>query len=83
MVLNYLDKPFKEVQKGIHSYEKQITIHKDKMANPTKYYPDWENLDLRQREALISKKWPTEIKVYEEQKNILQSILNERSSHGQ
>ena len=81
MVRDYLDKPAKEVQKGIHSYEKQIALHKDKIENPTKHYPDWDKLDPRQREALINKKWPTEIKMYEEQKNILQSILNERHSY--
>ncbi len=78
MVRDYLDKPAKEIQKGINSYEKQIAIHKDKIVNPTKYYPDWDKLDPRQREALINKKWPTEIQVYEEQKKVLQSILDER-----
>ena len=81
MVRDYLDKPAKEIQKGINSYEKQIAIHKDKIANPTKYYPDWDKLDPRQREALINKKWPAEIKGYEEQRSVLQSILNERLSY--
>ena len=78
MVRDYLDKPAKEIQKGINSYEKQIAIHKEKIMTPTKYYPDWDKLDPRQREALINKKWPAEIKGYEEQKAVLQSILNER-----
>jgi hypothetical protein len=78
MVKDYLDKPAKEIQKGINSYEKQIAIHKDKIANPTKYYPDWDKLDPRQREALINKKWPAEINVYKEQSSALLSILNER-----
>jgi tetratricopeptide (TPR) repeat protein len=81
MVRDYLDKPAKEVQKGINSYEKQIAFHKDKIANPKKHYPDWDKLDPRQREALVNKKWPAEILGYEEQKNVLQSILNERLSH--
>ncbi len=81
MVRDYLDKPAKEIQKGIKSYEKQIALHQDKIVNPTKYYPDWDKLDPRQREALINKKWPVEIKGYEEQKSILQAILNERISY--
>jgi tetratricopeptide (TPR) repeat protein len=81
MVRDYLDKPTKEIQKGIHSYEKQIALHKDKISNPTKYYPDWDKLDSRQREALINKKWPAEIQNYEDQRKVLQSILNERLSH--
>ncbi|MFS8564375.1 MAG: tetratricopeptide repeat protein [Rhabdochlamydiaceae bacterium] len=63
MVRDYLDKPAKEIQKGINSYEKQIAIHKDKIVNPAKYCPDWDKLDPRQREALLNKKWPAEIQV--------------------
>ncbi len=81
MARDYLDKPAKEVQKGINSYEKQIALHKDKIANPASHYPDWDKLDPRQREALINKKWPAEIQVFEEQRSVLQSILNERLSH--
>lgn len=81
MVKDYLVKPAKEIQKGISSYEKQITIHKEKITNPTKYYPHWDKLDPRRREALINKIWPKEIKQYEEQRKVLQSILNERISH--
>ncbi len=81
MVRDYLDKPAKEIQKGVNSYEKQIALHKDKIANPVKHCPDWDKLDPRQREALVNKKWPVEIRIYEEQKSVLQSILNERLSH--
>jgi hypothetical protein len=81
MVRDYLDKPAKEIQKGISSYEKLIAAHKDKIANPTKHIPHWDKLDPRQREALLNKKWPAEIRVYEEQKNALQAILTERLSY--
>ena len=81
MVKDYLEKPAKEIQKGINSYEKQIALHKDKIANPAKHCADWNNLDPRRQQALINKKWPAEIKGYEEQKNVLQSILNERLSY--
>ena len=81
MVRDYLDKPAKEIQKGVNSYEKQIAIHKDKITNPANHCPDWDKLDPRQREALVNKKWPAEIQVYEEQRSVLQSILNERIAH--
>lgn len=80
MVRDYLDKPTKEIQKGINSYEKQIALHKDKIANPLKYYPNWDKLEPRQREALINKRWPAEINMYAEQKSALESILSERIS---
>ena len=78
MLSDYSNKPIKEIQKGIKSYEKQIAIHKDKIARPSNYCPDWDKLDLRQREALINKKWPSDIKGFEEQKEILRSILDEK-----
>ncbi len=78
MVRDYLSKPAKEVQKGIKSYEKQIALHQEKIANPSKFIPHWDKLHPERQQALINKKWPAEIQCYTEQRNILQSILNER-----
>ncbi|CCB88323.1 hypothetical protein SNE_A04460 [Simkania negevensis Z] len=78
MVRDYLDKPAKEIQKGIRSYEKLITEHKDKIANPSKFIPNWDKLHPERQDALINKKWPAEIQCYTEQRDVLQSILNER-----
>jgi tetratricopeptide (TPR) repeat protein len=78
MVRDYLNKPAKEIQKGIKSYEKQIALHQEKIANPSKFIPDWDKLHPERQHALINKKWPAEIQCYTEQRNVLQSILNER-----
>lgn len=78
MVRDYLDKPVKEIQKGIRSYEKQIALHQEKIANPSKFIPHWEELHPERQHALINKKWPAEIQCYTEQRDLLQSILNER-----
>lgn len=76
-----LMKPRKEIEKSIWSYEKLIIEHKDKIANPSKHYSDWNDLDTKRRIALLNKKWPIEIKGYEEQQKILQIILKERFAH--
>lgn len=81
MIKESLTKPIKEVEKSIRSYEKQILIHKDKIANPSKYCPEWEKMNTQRRDALINKKWPTEINGYREQQDILQEILKERISY--
>lgn len=73
----YSGKPAKEIQKGVKSLEKQITVHQDKIANPSKYCPDWDTMDPRRQEALINKRWPTEIQCYTEERDILQSILDQ------
>lgn len=78
MVRDYLDKPAKEIQKGIKSYEKQIALHQEKIANPSKFIPHWNELHPERQYALINKKWPAEIQCYTEQRDVLQSILNER-----
>lgn len=52
-----------------------------KMTNLSKHYSDWNDLDTKRRISLLSKKWPIEIKGYEEQQKILQIILKERFSH--
>ncbi|MFA5249954.1 MAG: hypothetical protein WC371_00900 [Parachlamydiales bacterium] len=78
MVRDYLSKPTKEIQKGIKSYEKQIALHKEKIANPSKFIPHWDKLHPERQQALINKKWPAEIQCYIEQRDILKSILNER-----
>ncbi len=67
----------KEIQKGVKSLEKQITNHKDKIANPSKHCPDWDTMDPRRKDALINKRWPAEIQCYTEERDILQTILEQ------
>ena len=75
---DYLNKPTKEIQKGIKSFEKQISIHQEKISHPSKSIPNWDELRPERKEALINKKWPAEIECYTEQRDILQSILDQR-----
>ena len=35
-------------------------------------------MDLRRKEALIHKRWPAEIQCYTEQKDILETLLDQR-----
>lgn len=70
-------KSVKEIQKSIKSYEKLIELHKDKIANPSKYCPGWDAMDPRRQNALINKRWPAEIQCFTEEKDILQTILEQ------
>ena len=49
---------------------------KDKIANPSKYCPDWDKMDPRHKQSLVEVKWPAEIQCYTEQRDILQSMLD-------
>jgi len=71
----YSKRTVKEVEKGIRSYQKQIELHENKIKNPERFIPEWNDLDPRQREALVSKKWNEDIKRLKEQKEILECIL--------
>ena len=72
---NYRGKSPEELRKGIASLQKQIALHKDKIANPEKHIPNWSSLDPRQQEALIQKKWPSDIQRQAEQLEILNGLL--------
>ncbi len=78
IITEFGDKPIKEIQKSVRSYEKLIIEHKDKIDNPAKYCPDWENFHPNRKKALVEKVWPNEIQCYTEQMEILQTILNQK-----
>jgi hypothetical protein len=77
----YLNKEVTEIEKGIKSFDKQIELHKDKIKNPEKYYPDFKKLDIREQEANINKIWPRDIAKQQEQKSILEGILRNRGGN--
>lgn len=78
IITEFSSKSVKEVQKSIRSYEKLIAEHNDKIANPSKYCQDWDNFHPNRQKALVEKVWPTEIECYAEQRDILQTILDQR-----
>jgi len=49
----YQGKSPEELRRGIASLQKQIALHKDKIANPEKHIPNWSSLDPRQQEARL------------------------------
>ncbi len=75
---NYLNKTEKELLKGIRSYQKQIDLHLDKIANPIKHIHNWNNLHPDHRKNLQNEKWNEDIKRLKEQKQILECILKNR-----
>lgn len=75
----YLNKDIKEIEKGIKSFDKQIESHIEKINNPRKYIPDWNNLPLRHQQDLITNKWPGDIARQQKQRSILEGILRSRN----
>ena len=75
---NYAGRSVDEIDSGIASIERQIAEHRDKIANPEKYIPNFRQLDVRQQEALVNKKWPSDIQRQSEQLDILRGLRNDR-----
>lgn len=74
---NYVGRSVDQIRKGISSIEQLIAEHRDKVANPEKYIPNFRELDPRQQEALLTRKWPADIQRQTEQLEILKGLLDE------
>ncbi|MDY7096184.1 MAG: RHS repeat-associated core domain-containing protein, partial [Acidobacteriota bacterium] len=74
---NYAGRSRKEIERGIVSLEKEIAEHRAKMADPEQFIPNFHQLDPRQQEALLTKKWPRDIQRQQEQLEILQGLLDD------
>ncbi|HAZ14738.1 MAG: hypothetical protein A2X86_12830 [Bdellovibrionales bacterium GWA2_49_15] len=54
-------------------------IHRDKIVNPSKYYPNWDSLPQEQKKALLENIWPSEIERFKEEVGIFSHIIIERN----
>ena len=68
-----------ELIKGINSLEKQITLHREKTRAPEKYIKDWNTLHPARKDALLTKKWPSDIQRQTEQRDLFRGILSNRN----
>ena len=66
----------KEVSKAIRSLAKKSGLHRDKIANPRKYVPDWDKWDKARKCKQLSD-WKQEIQGFEEQIKVLDGLLKE------
>lgn len=61
---NILRQRSASLKKSIRSWGREIALHKDKISNPEKYYPDWGKFNERQKAGYV-KHWEKEIKNFE------------------
>jgi len=74
---NYKSKSIGELRRGIRSYTRQITLHKDKIRHPKKHYSDFDKWPIDKQKNLIAVRWPGDIVRLTEQKDILENLLKE------
>ena len=67
------------LQRSLSSIQAQINQHQQWITNPALKLGDLTSYDARQVEALVTKKWPADIKRQQQQADILQGLLNDRS----
>lgn len=67
-----------QLLKSIKSWEREISEHKDKIANPEKHYPLWDTFDLRQQNG-YKKHWAKEIKTMQ---NDVEQAIKELKDRG-
>lgn len=65
------------LKKSIASHDKEVEIHKDKIAHPEKYVPDWDSKTPQEKEWII-KKWEKDAKRNAEQAAIEREVYKER-----
>lgn len=53
------------LKKGLASFQEQISVHENKIANPKAYVPDWDSMDERAKQGLL-KHWNKEIENFRE-----------------
>lgn len=74
----YVNKSNMEIQRAIRSLDKRIAEHESWIQNPELHLPNFSSLDSRQQRALVEDKWMRDIARQQEQKMILESILQEK-----
>lgn len=66
-----------QLSKSIKSWTELIELHTDKIENPQKYLPDWENFDSRYQDGL-KKHWKKEKMNFERDRNLAEDELKKR-----
>ena len=54
----------KQLAKATRNWERRIVEHKDKLAHPEQYYPNWDDMTAEHRNGAL-KHWAHEIQVFE------------------
>jgi len=76
----YIQRRTTELRRGIRSLEQRIQEHREKIRDPVHHVTGFTQLDPRQQRALLENKWPADMRRLQEQRDILEGILQERGA---
>lgn len=74
---NYSGWGTREMKKSIRSHQKTIALHEDKIRNPEKYVPGWNNLNDIRRKQIVNG-WKKEIFNYSRDISRIEDELKKR-----
>jgi len=74
---NYEGRSTAEIRKAIQSYERQVTLHKQKLADPSRYAEDWDHMTPEGRAGLL-KHWQEDIQRNQDLADVLRGLLETR-----
>lgn len=75
----YLKKTNNEIERAIRSLERRISEHQSWIQNPEQHLPNFRSPDPRQQKALVENKWLSDVARRQQQKTILEGIIQERN----
>jgi hypothetical protein len=74
---NYEGRSTAEIRKAIQSYERQVALHKQKLADPSRYAEDWDHMTPEGRAGLL-KHWQEDIQRNQDLADVLRGLLETR-----
>ncbi len=77
LLKNYLNRPVQEIEDAVKSYEKNVEIHREKIANPETFAPGWGNRSKEEQEGLL-RKWQKDLTRNQQQGDVMKGLLKER-----
>jgi RHS repeat-associated protein len=74
---NYAGRPAAEIEKAIASYERQVSLHQQKIANPAQYAERWRQMTAQQQAGLLNK-WRADAARNQDLADVLRGLLGSR-----
>jgi hypothetical protein len=72
---NYAGRPLAEIRRGIASYERQVALHAEKIANPARFAERWGRMSAQEQAWLIAK-WQRDLARNQELADVLRGLAD-------
>jgi hypothetical protein len=77
LLRTYQGKGFREIQRALRSYERQVDLHRQKLGSPEQFVKDWAKKSPRTQEGLL-RHWQEDLARNQALVEIMRGILQDR-----